>query len=492
MVASLIRTHGPFTACGTTIVATVAIILLVVGATAATAAAQERNFWTNQYGARSALRGGAVVGGVRDTSAVYYNPAGLALIDQESLSVSATAYAFGELRVENGAGTGDDLVSAPFEQVPLLVSGMTWLDDQQRHAIGFALLARHKFAASFSARRDDIGEVVARYTGDEEYVGQFIYNGNLDELWAGVSYSFEADETFAVGVTLFGAMRNETYDVLYRARAINVNSSEVVTSSTSSGVTYTDVRAFLKFGAMLDLDGWRIGISVTTPSLHLFGEATVNLDLIATNIDLGGGAFSFVANDRQEGLDTDFQTPLFIAIGVERRFGDVLVALTAEYSPEYGPYTVIQPRSRQLLRPSGSAPDIDSAEEMRVRDAYVQVLNVAVAVELRLSSDVTLVGSFRTDFAAVDPARSDATTISWDLYHAAIGAIIGDPFADEADKQTSEMSIGITLTFGGDDDFGQIVNFSNPSEDNLLLGDTGGAAASYFAVAFILGYTHYF
>ena len=46
--------------------------------------AQDANYWTNQYGTRSTLLGGAVVGSVLDLSGTYYNPGGLGLIDKPS------------------------------------------------------------------------------------------------------------------------------------------------------------------------------------------------------------------------------------------------------------------------------------------------------------------------------------------------------------------------------------------------------------------------
>ena len=52
-------------------------LLLVVGGTRMVGA-QELNTNTFQVGSRSALMGGAVVGGVRDTSATFYNPGALA------------------------------------------------------------------------------------------------------------------------------------------------------------------------------------------------------------------------------------------------------------------------------------------------------------------------------------------------------------------------------------------------------------------------------
>lgn len=39
-----------------------------------TLSAQDLHYWTNQFGTRSSLLGGAVVGGIKDNTAIFYNP----------------------------------------------------------------------------------------------------------------------------------------------------------------------------------------------------------------------------------------------------------------------------------------------------------------------------------------------------------------------------------------------------------------------------------
>ena len=84
--------------------------------------AQDTHYWTLQYGSRSSLLGGAVVGGVRDNSAVYYNPGALVLSDTSAISVSANAYQFDQLKMDNGAGTNINLKSGQTQIIPLIIS----------------------------------------------------------------------------------------------------------------------------------------------------------------------------------------------------------------------------------------------------------------------------------------------------------------------------------------------------------------------------------
>ncbi len=50
-------------------------------------AAQDGHFWTQQYGTRSMLLSGSIIGGVDDLGAVYYNPARLSQITNNAFLI---------------------------------------------------------------------------------------------------------------------------------------------------------------------------------------------------------------------------------------------------------------------------------------------------------------------------------------------------------------------------------------------------------------------
>ena len=51
--------------------------------------AQDTHYWTHQYGTRSTLLGGLVIGSVLDLSGTFYNPGGLSLIDDPETILAA-------------------------------------------------------------------------------------------------------------------------------------------------------------------------------------------------------------------------------------------------------------------------------------------------------------------------------------------------------------------------------------------------------------------
>ena len=85
---------------------------------------QDTHYWTQQYGTRSTLLAGAVIGGVRDNSAIYYNPGALGFIQNKDLSVSANAYQFDRIKMQNGAGKDINLKSNTLQTMPLIISGV--------------------------------------------------------------------------------------------------------------------------------------------------------------------------------------------------------------------------------------------------------------------------------------------------------------------------------------------------------------------------------
>ena len=62
-------------------------------------AAQDAHYWTYGYGPVGQLTEGTLVGGVEDLSAVYYNPAALALIEEPRFVIGLTSVEFALLEV---------------------------------------------------------------------------------------------------------------------------------------------------------------------------------------------------------------------------------------------------------------------------------------------------------------------------------------------------------------------------------------------------------
>ncbi|MGD8700654.1 MAG: hypothetical protein PVJ43_15265, partial [Gemmatimonadales bacterium] len=81
---------------------TVAIASAAVLLAAGEAQAQDSHYWTLQFGPRSSLLGGAVIGSVNDVSATFYNPGGLSVAENVSFLLSTNVFERTSFRLEDG------------------------------------------------------------------------------------------------------------------------------------------------------------------------------------------------------------------------------------------------------------------------------------------------------------------------------------------------------------------------------------------------------
>src|SRR3954465_3511487 len=82
------------------------------------ASAQDGHYWTQQYGTRSMLLSGSIIGGVEDLGAVYYNPARLSLISSPSFLLSASVYEYNSLSVQGAFGDSRNASQSDIRGVP--------------------------------------------------------------------------------------------------------------------------------------------------------------------------------------------------------------------------------------------------------------------------------------------------------------------------------------------------------------------------------------
>jgi len=67
------------------------ILLVLLTGLTGSVAAQEFNYLMNEVGPQSSMLSGAVTAGVKDNSAIYYNPAGLAYVKNSRSSIVLVA-----------------------------------------------------------------------------------------------------------------------------------------------------------------------------------------------------------------------------------------------------------------------------------------------------------------------------------------------------------------------------------------------------------------
>jgi hypothetical protein len=377
---------------------------------------QDSHYWTNQFGNRARLLGGAVVGSTRDVSAVYYNPGALALVDQPELLLAGNVIELTRIRISGTTPDGNDAGSTTLRLSPSLFAGEVRTKS-----------TTNRFAYSFLTKQSARLDVKTRQAGSGADVGlpdvDFASNGaafqqDLSEYWVGATWSRKVHSNVGLGVTQFVAVRNHSASFEDFAQALGQDKDNGALSILTRGFDYRQWRLLWKIGLATQIQNWELGVTVTTPGVGLGGNGESAIDRSALSTLPGEGPSSPVIASDSQNVAADFHSPFSIAIGGAHRFGRTRLHVSAEWFASVPNYTILdtQPFAAQS---SGEIVDTD------VTQALHDVLNVAVGLEQRFSDNVVAYGAFHTDYAGVEPAaRANASAVPLNLYHFSGGAIL--------------------------------------------------------------------
>ncbi|MEZ5993070.1 MAG: hypothetical protein R3E76_12020 [Planctomycetota bacterium] len=469
------------------------IVLLACATVSCQLVAQDNHYWTHNFGTRASLMGGAVIGGDPDTSAVYYNPGRLGWLTNDSLKVSADGYQLSTLTIRDGAGKGENLTSTDGDIIPLAGSGV-FLFGEPGIALGFQIMARQYFNAGVSTRREEFKNVIddARSAGNEQYIGSFQFDTNTEEYWAGLGFGWAITEWLGVGITHFGALRFEEQSYNITTRAVG-GSGQTFGADNIAGFDLWNVRTLWKLGVSAQFGPLKMGLTVTTQSVNLFGGATIRRQISVDDLDIDndGTGNELEANDRRDGVSSEYRSPWSFATGVDYDFGPVILAVAAEWFLPVGRYTPANPSGDKAffigIPGSGS-----SRELLTVYDGKRGAFNVAIGLETEFSDDWSGFWSMRRDAAADYLDFDDKVHFgisTWDLFHFDTGIAYTTRQDDGSKKH--ELMVGLQFVLGAGRTE-QPVNFDTPREDRLLTGSTKRTDISYFSISLLVGYTYYF
>lgn len=466
-------------------------LFLAFGFVFCEAKAQDTHYNTVQFGARSALMGGAVIGNVKDNTAVFYNPAGMGFIDSSTLSINGNAYQFDNIRIYNAIGQKQDFKGSSFGSVPLFVGGMFSKSDKKLK-IGYSVMSAVDFNFKATARIDDKLPIAddAVSPGTEEFIGQASINSKLSELVVGAGGGYRLSDKWSIGLSNLFTLRSQSVSKATYARFfLNEAGNPLVSSSFVRNADYFHLRYAAKLGLNYQDKNFSAGITVTTPSIGIMGSGTIAADVIGTNILFKGSRTSLLANDRQEKLKSKYKSPLSATAGVNWTMNRSSFGIAVQYYGSTKAYDVLQATPSAFVRPAELNASLGSEQFLRLKAAAKSVINVAFGYEYALKPNVILSASFRTNQSYFDKdlnksvgLKSEVTT--WNINHFAAGSTFT--------RGRSKMTVGLLYSKGTDKSREQLGNLENPSEDNFLQGSTTITKATYSSIGLLLGYTFAF
>lgn len=171
---------------------------LVLCGLTAPLAAQDAQYWTNQYGNEARLLGGSVIGSVRDLSAVFYNPGRLSLVADPRLVLAGNVFRFSQIKVEDAFGNEKDLTNTKIGGVPSLFAGELRFKFLGSHRLAYSFLTRQDFDFEVSERLD-LRAAQAPDPALDLFAAGFLFNQNMDEYWAGLTWAHTLGRKLGLG-----------------------------------------------------------------------------------------------------------------------------------------------------------------------------------------------------------------------------------------------------------------------------------------------------
>jgi hypothetical protein len=381
-------------------------LVAALGAGGRGASAQDTHYWAIQYGPVGQLVGGQLIGGVSDLSATYYNPGALALENESSYLLSTESVQWESVGTDSSAGIQVlDTSSSRFGAAPSLLAGVLPRWFGQRTRLAWSFLTRQQFDVRLGQRlTDPLGPGVR--SAAESYFDQ-----DAVEDWGGLTFSRQLSDSVGIGLTWYGVYRGQRSRKELSLQSVAPDGSSLAASGVSD-FEYTHYRTLAKLGLAWRNRDWKAGLSITTPSLGVFGsgKAAYTLSLTGTDKDRDGRPDPPVlVTDTQDGLDSQYRSSWAVGAGVSRRFGGTTLYASAEWYAAVSRFAVIEVPT--------SAPEAGGLTQ-----ALASVLNAGVGVEHVLSGGVSVYGAFNTDSSAATGSPSENVTISdWDIYHVSGG-----------------------------------------------------------------------
>ncbi len=393
------------------------------------AGAQDTHYWNVQYGNRARLLGGSSVGSASDLSAVYYNPGRLALVDRPELLLSGTVFELTTVRSKQTDGSRE-LSSSRFALSPSLFAG----------ELRFGFLGRSRLAYSFLTRQQASFDIQGVLTGSASTSFGFPPGGTisdsvrqehrLSEYWGGLTWASTIGKRVGIGVSTFVASRNHR-GFAQRSFAATYDDDQPGLVLQTSDYKYGHWRLVWKLGVGTRLEGWDLGATVTLPGVPIGGSGRLAVD----DVRIGNtGVPASVVSIGQEDLGARFKSPLSLAAGGSRSFGDSRLHLTLEWFAPQDLYTVL------AAQPATSSSG-DVILDPSIRQQAAAVVNGAIGFERRFGSEVTGYASLSSDrSSAVEGSASNLEFTRWNIVHAAAGATFA--------SGNTDFTVGLIGAFG--------------------------------------------
>ncbi len=462
--------------------------------------AQTGRYWGTQFNSKSSLLGDAVVGSSSGIASIYFNPAGIIDVENNSLSISTNLITLSYETYKNGLGDGTKLVDWGFVVQPRFATMIYRPKDNKNMAYQFAILKRNSREIfvydEVSMKKDLLNQGFG-----ENYHGTFSLSSEYYDYWGGAGVAYRMSDVFQFGASAFMSVKNFRYNeatkaFLYPERSLLPDSIDFYSAewmSSLAQVSY-DVRLTGKLGVIGTFGNLKIGLNITLPSAHVYGNGDVAKSLYQTGlseVDTMAKEFNYFEAGKYRKVT--FKDPFSAALGLAFRSnsGKAVYYFTSEYFAPVKRYKMIDG-----TKVVSSAKD-EYAQGTDFLSFYYQaasVVNFAVGYRYIFSDKMELLSGFKTDFDATLDRNSGNAYDELSTFHDIPANFYHFNIGGKMNVKMNSFTLGFQLTYGQNRNHKQFANFTepviyNPETKLGLQGERQNTMQySYFDVGFYLGF----
>jgi hypothetical protein len=299
--------------------------------------------------------------------------------------------------------------------------------------LAYSFLTRQSANIRVQTRAGIVADVTPLYPGPETLVGAITLEENLYESWTGATWSIPAGSHVGLGVTQYLAYRSQRARLETLAQAL-ATGGEVASATQFKEFDFTDWRAVTKAGVGFRGKSLTLGLSITTPGLHLLGSGTVIADTAVTGFDLDGDGIAdpvFSANAQRK-VDANYRSPLSVGFGAGLITGKTILHASAEWFDGIPRYRVID-TVPYVSQSSGAVVESPIVDETK------SVIDFGFGMTQQFSEHFSGFAGFSVDRSPRAP-RTQLSLGAWDNFHISTGA--------EFQVAKTNLLLGLTYTSG--------------------------------------------
>lgn len=480
----------------------------------------QNHYWSQQYGAENTLLGGAVVAGVTDNSAMYYNPARLGFIESPKFSISANAYGIDIINLKNAAGNKLDLKSAKIVLYPQIASGSINIKKNPKFKMSYGSLVRYRTYLNSEQTNTMKYDVFKRFPGDEYYDARVEYDYNAIANWFGAAFAYKINKNWSIGYSQFITYINVQYRQSYNITSDNQVRNVYFVSSNNYNLNFliNNVGAIEKVGIAYQKKSTRkdslyfhLGFTASMPSFKIFSKSKVYQSSELNNITEQDFPvidsfknLSNILNNSNGNIKSNYKDAASLALGFEVEGKKFRICTSIEYFFVVKEYDMIKDKSKTLVRPVQNGNPTYISDYMTIRQSNQPIINTALGVEYKFRTKVknenkiriwSLLFGFRTDFNNHDNiyhlqkrqqgSEEAFNPDNWNYLHFSLGVSV--------DRKIDKFSFGIDYGYGITKRTLQAINITEPSSTNFLLGERQNSVIPQIhSINFVMGYTYKF